>query len=162
MVFNELSWVEFLKKKANNSKSVFTGIGDDCALIKEEDKYYLISSDLFIENVHFKLKDISFLNIGRRAAARALSDIAACAGKPKFIIISAGIPSHVTSRQIKEIIKGIEETASLCGASVIGGDTSRSDKLFIDVWVMGEAKRPILRKTAKTGDIYLLQENLVS
>ena len=152
MSFNELNWVEFLKKKAKRPKSVFAGIGDDCAVIRNRGKYYLVSSDLFIENVHFKLKDISFINIGMRAASRALSDIAACAGKPKFIIISAGIPSYVTSRQMKEIMKGIEETASKCCTSVIGGDTSRSDKLFLDVWVTGEAKRPILRKTAKTGD----------
>lgn len=152
MSFSELNWVEFLKKKARGGKGIVAGIGDDCAVIKEKGRFYLISSDLFIENVHFRLKDISFINIGKRAAARAVSDIAACAGRPKFIIISAGIPSYISASQMKEIMNGVEETASKCGASVIGGDTSRAQRLFLDVWVMGDAKRPVLRKTAKADD----------
>ena len=160
MSFNELNWVEFLKKKAKRAKGIFAGIGDDCAVIKEKGKYYLISSDLFIEDVHFRLKNISFTDIGRRAAARAVSDIAACCGAPMFIIVSAGIPSFIKARQMKEIAKGIEDTASKCCASVIGGDTSRAQRLFLDIWVMGRAEKPILRKTAKTGDYVFLTGKL--
>ena len=152
MSFSELNWVEFLKKKVKRAKGIFAGIGDDCAIIKKKEKYYLISSDLFIEDVHFKLKDISFLNIGKRAAARALSDIAACAGKPKYFVVSAGIPNFITARQMKEIMRGIEETAQLFGAAVVGGDSSKMTKLMLDIWVMGETKKPILRRSAKVGD----------
>ncbi len=160
MSFNELNWIEFLKGKAKRPKGLFAGIGDDCAVIRDRGKYYLISSDLFIEDVHFKLGDISFLNIGRRAAARAVSDIAACAGRPKFVIVSAGIPDYITTNQMKKIAEGIEKTSSLCGASVAGGDTSKTSKLFLDVWVVGEAKKPILRSGAKPGDYIFITGGL--
>ena len=160
MSFNELSWVKFLKKSTKSGEGVVCGAGDDCAVIREGERYYLISSDLFIEDVHFKLKGISFLNIGKRAAARAVSDIAACAGKPRFIAVSAGIPAYISTKQMKEIMNGIDKTASLCGASVVGGDTSRTRKLFLDVWVMGEAKKPILRSSAKAGDYIFVTEKL--
>ncbi len=158
--FSELDWVRFLKKKAKKNKSILAGIGEDCAVIKEKNKYYLISSDLFIEDVHFRLKEISFLNIGKRATARAISDITACGGEPKFIIVSAGIPSYITPDSIKKIINGIENIASLCGALVIGGDTSKAKKLFLDIWVMGQTKKPILRSTARIGDYIFVTAKL--
>ncbi len=156
MSFNELSWIDFLKKRTVKNKEVFAGIGDDCAVIKGKNSYILVSTDLFVEEVHFKLKNVTFLDIGKRAVARAISDIAACGGLPRFVVVSAGIPPYVTARGMKQIMKGVVETTRLCGASVIGGDTARTDKLFLDVWVMGETKKPALRSRAKAGDYIFL------
>jgi len=152
MRFNELEWIEYLRGKTGKSKSIFFGIGDDCAVIRQRGEWYLVTSDLFIEDVHFKLEEISFLNIGKRAAARAISDIAACGGIPRFVVVSAGIPRYVTAKGMKQVMRGIAETTRLCGASVIGGDTAGTEKLFLDVWVVGKTKKPVLRSRAKAGD----------
>ncbi len=152
MRFNELEWIEYLRKRTRKSKSIFFGIGDDCAVIRQRGEWYLVTSDLFIEDVHFKLEEISFLNIGKRAVARAISDIAACGGVPAFVVVSAGIPLYVTTRQMKQVMRGIEEMAMLSGAHIVGGDTAKTERFFLDVWVMGKAKNPVLRSRAKTGD----------
>jgi len=149
---NEFDWIKFLKSKIRKTKVVLTGIGDDCAVIKLSNKYYLVSSDLFIENVHFRIKNIPYRVVGQRAIARAFSDIAACGGLPKFVGVSMGLPYYVKEKDLKEIVEGVVSTCKNYRATIIGGDTARAGKLFIDIWVIGEAKRVVLRSQAKSGD----------
>lgn len=149
---NELAWVDFLKKHTPKTKRVIAGIGEDCAVIANGKGYLLLSSDLFIENVHFKLGEISLKNLGGRAVARAFSDVIACAGIPEFLGVSIGIPSGITSRDLKSIYAGIKEYCQDLNVSFVGGDTSRAKILFMDIWVVGKAKKCILRSTARIGD----------
>jgi len=160
MRFDELNWVEFLKKNVKKSKAVTVGIGDDCAVIKNKSSFILLSSDLFIEDIHFKLKTSSFKVIGQRAVARAISDIAACCGRPKFIVISLGLPFYVNKKDLKEITKGITVACKNEKVFLVGGDTSHSEKLFLDVMVLGEVKKPILRSGACEGDYIFLSGKL--
>lgn len=148
---NEFEWIEFLRKTIKNNK-LFTGIGDDCAVISHRGEKLLISSDLSVEDVHFNLKDSSFKVIGERAVGRALSDIAACAGIPKFMIASIGLPSYIKTKDLKELAKAASSYANKFGVALIGGDTSKAKKLFIDICVLGKVSRPILRSKAKVGD----------
>ncbi len=149
---NELAWVDFLKKHTPKTKRVIAGIGEDCAVIANGKEYFLLSSDLFIENVHFKLGEISLRNLGKRAVARAFSDIIACAGIPEFLGISIGIPPYITSRNLKSIYAGIKEYCRGIKVSFVGGDTARTKSLFMDVWVVGKTKKYVLRSTARAGD----------
>ena len=152
----ELAWVDFLKKKVAKGKGVIAGIGDDCALVQAPQGKLLLKSDLFIENVHFKLGKIDYRTLGIRAVARVLSDFAACSGVPKFIGVSAGIPKNFAFRKLKSILDGILYCSKKYKFSLIGGDTSISPRLFLDVWGLGTAKKCILRSTAKTGDYIFL------
>jgi len=158
--WSELSWVEFLKTKAGKSKNVLRGIGDDCALVKLDNDKVLLKSDLFIEDIHFNLGNISFKTIGMRAVARVLSDFAACAGVPKFIGVSAGIPGYVSERNLKNILEGILILGKKYKFSLIGGDTSRAQKLFLDVWGVGVADKCILRSRAKKNDYIFVSGKL--
>ena len=151
MLFNELKWVEFLKKKTGKN-NVSSLIGDDCAVVSAGKEKLLLSSDLFIEGVHFKKGRISYKILGERAVARAISDIAACGGRPKFIGVSLGMPSYLKEKQLKDIFSGVMASVKACGAVLAGGDTAKSKQLFLDVWVVGEAEKAILRSTAKAGD----------
>jgi thiamine-monophosphate kinase len=152
MPLRELEWVDFLKEKVKKGKGVSVGIGDDCALVKVGRQNLLLKSDLFIEGVHFQLRKTNFKTIGMRAVARVLSDFAACAGMPKFIGISAGIPSYIKERHLINILAGILNYSRKYKFSLIGGDTSKSIKLFLDIWAVGEARKFIRRSTAKIGD----------
>jgi thiamine-monophosphate kinase len=128
------------------------GIGDDCALVKVAKRRLLLKSDLFIEDVHFKLRETDFRTIGIRATARVLSDFAACAGIPKFIGISVGVPAYVRENDLKEILNGVLECAKKYKFSLVGGDTSSARRLFLDIWGIGVARKYISRNNAKSGD----------
>ncbi|MBU2266259.1 MAG: thiamine-monophosphate kinase, partial [Candidatus Omnitrophica bacterium] len=130
----ELSWVDYLKRRTGKSPDVLTGIGDDCAWVRLGREKFLLKSDLFIEDVHFKLKNTSFEVIGQRAVARVLSDFAACGGWPKFIGISLGLPGHLNKKNLKLILSGVLKLAKQYKFSLVGGDTSKSSRLFLDVW----------------------------
>lgn len=152
---NEISWIEFLKREFK-SKNIFKGIGDDCAIIKKGSDFYLFTNDLFIENIHFKKGKISFQNLGKRAIARSISDIVACGGIPQFISISLGIRQDLKEKDLKKIVKGIKEFSQKYKLRILGGDTSKSSVLFLDVFAIGKAKKVILRSGAKEGDYIFL------
>jgi thiamine-monophosphate kinase len=150
---NELAWVDFLKKNVKKRGDIVRGIGDDCAVIKQaKNKYTLFSSDLFIDGVHFNSKKGSYKKFGQRAAARALSDIVACAGIPLYLGVSCGVPKTVPQSKLKSLFLGINEYCSKHKVAVIGGDTARAKNLFLDIWVIGETKKYVLRNTARDGD----------
>jgi thiamine-monophosphate kinase len=149
---NELSWIDLLKKTVTKGPGVIAGIGDDCAVVELSGAAYLLKSDLSIEGVHFSRKNMSLAAIGKRAVARVLSDFAACGGWPLYIGISAGLPAGISSAQMKQVIKGVAALEKKYSFSLVGGDTSASDKLFFDVWGVAKVKKPILRSTAKNGD----------
>ena len=104
----ELDWVQFLKKNVRKTKGVVASIGDDCAVISNKGGYLLLTSDLFVENVHFKRGEMSFRDVGRRAVARAMSDVVACGGEPKFLGVSCGMPSSVSGKDMKSVFYGVE------------------------------------------------------
>jgi len=157
---NEIKWIDYLSNRVGAAKDLLVGIGDDCAVIKVGSKKLLLKSDLSIDRVHFNRKKISFENIGKRAVARVLSDFAACGGKPKFIGVSLGAPRGLDKRYLKQILKGILKLSKQYKFSLVGGDTSSSDQLILDVWGVGSCKKPILRSGAKTGDYIFITEKL--
>ena len=148
----EIVWVDFLKRKVKNRKDVLVGIGDDCAYVKLGKERLVLKSDLFIEGVHFTRKKISLSTIGIRAVSRVLSDFAACASVPKFIGISVGIPKDMKSKDLQSILDGVIKCSKKYKFSLVGGDTSRAQKLFLDVWGVGMAKKFISRNNACIDD----------
>lgn len=159
MELKEISWIEFLKNKAPKDKDVIFGIGDDCAFVKSKDRI-LLKSDLFIEGIHFILDKIDFKTIGMRAVLRVLSDFAACGGMAKFIGLSLGKPKYLSEKNIKDIISGIVYCADRYKFSFIGGDTSKSFKLFLDIWGAGFCKKFIPRNGAKEDDYIFITDKL--
>lgn len=157
---DELAWIDYLSRKVPKNSQVLTGIGDDCAYVKLGKNKFLLKSDLFIENVHFKLKNINFETIGLRAVARVLSDFAACGGWPKFIGVSIGMPSYLKIADSKKILAGILKLAKKYKFSLIGGDSSKAKSLFLDVWGLGVTKKFISRNKAKVGDYIFITGKL--
>lgn len=158
--FNELAWVEFLKKTVTNRKDVLLGIGDDCAVVKVGKEKLLLKSDLFIEGIHFISKGADYKVIGMRAVGRVLSDFAACGGWPLFIGASLGIPKNIKFSQIKDILAGINYFAKKYKFSFIGGDTCRTKKFFLDVWGVAKVSDYVKRSSAKEGDFIFISGQL--
>ena len=157
---NELAWIDYLRKKVKPVKDLLVGIGDDCAVVKVGGQKLLLKSDLFIEDIHFNRRKISFKNIGKRAVARVLSDFAACGGEPKFIGVSLAAPKELDKKYLKQILNGILESSKEYKFGLVGGDTSNSKQLSLDVWGVGSCQKPILRSTTKVGDYIFITSKL--
>lgn len=141
----------FLADAGPDAPGVELGPGDDCALFSAD--RVAISSDLSLEGVHFRRDWIGPEEIGYRAAAAALSDLAAMAARPIGILSSVAVPAGDLPDYAVSLSVGMREAAAEVGASVLGGDVARSPgPIVLDVTVVGEATRPVLRSGARVGD----------
>ncbi len=159
----EFGLIERIKAKTRVDKSVICGIGDDAAVIKlNKNKFLLLTSDILIEDVHFKRQDATPYQVGRKALAVNISDIAAMGGIPKYALLSVGLPSNLTLDFVDRLYLGIRKLAENFKINIVGGDTSSSKKLIISVSLIGEVrnKELVTRSGAKKGDIIFVTGSL--
>ena len=150
----EFGLIKRLTRQLENDSSVIKGPGDDCAVVKFNRHYYqLLTCDMIVEGVDFKPHDKPSL-VGRKALAVSLSDIAACAGIPKYAVVALGLPKHTRVETVDEICRGMFRLAREFKVNIVGGDISRSLRLTIDVSMTGlvEKKYLVLRNGASVGD----------
>ena len=140
----------------------YINIGDDCFAYKiSDDRYGLISTDMSVEDVHFKTAWATPEQIGFKAMAGNISDISAMGGKPRFAFISIGIPDTVSENYVLSIYDGIIEAANSSGTVLSGGDTVASDKIIISISIYGESvKSPVGRNGASSGEFIYVTGNI--
>jgi thiamine-monophosphate kinase len=158
----EFGLIERIKKFVKTDSSVVKGIGDDCAVLGfSADKYLLFTCDMIVEGVDFTRRDAPYF-IGRKAIASSISDIAACGGQPHCCLVSLGMPKKTSVETIDKIYKGIIFFSRKYNINIVGGDISRSEKIIIDVSMLGivEKKYLALRNGAKRGDIVFVTGEL--
>jgi thiamine-monophosphate kinase len=133
-------------------------IGDDAAAIElPGGKFLLVTTDVLMEGVHFRLCWGDIFALGWKALEQNLSDIAAMGGVPTHAVIGLAIPPGWDQENAFELYQGIAECARTAGVDVVGGDTITSaGPLTISVTVLGETSRPVTRYGACPGDaIYI-------
>lgn len=158
----EFGLIDRIRKLIKTDASVVKGSGDDCAVLKfDRYRYQLFTCDMIVENTDFTLKDGPYF-IGRKSLAVSISDIAACAGLPKYCLVSLGIPADTSVEFIDKIIKGMLSLVKKYNINLVGGDLSRAKELTIDVSLLGvvEKKNLVLRSGAKIGDIIFVTGEL--
>ncbi|OGP74022.1 MAG: thiamine-phosphate kinase [Deltaproteobacteria bacterium RBG_16_49_23] len=130
------------------------GIGDDAAVVESGKKALLITTDILIEDIHFERSWTDPFRLGKKALAVNLSDIAAMGGIPKYFLISIGLPKHLSFSFISLFYRGLKDAARRFGVDLIGGDTSLSRKIIINICLIGEGKKGnlLFRNGAKIGD----------
>ncbi len=151
----EFGLIKRFSRLIKTDSSVIKGSGDDCAVLKlDKNKYQLLTCDMLVEGVDFTLWDNPYL-IGRKAIAVSLSDIAACCGAPRHCLISLGLPKKTALKYLDRIFKGMLDIAREYRVNIVGGDLSRSNKIVIDVAMLGEVEKKhlVLRSNACPGDI---------
>jgi thiamine-monophosphate kinase len=112
----------------------------------------VVTQDVLVEGVHFRLDWISWLDLGFRAAAVNLSDLAASGAEPEGLVVTLAAPSDTAVADVLELYEGIVEA----GTPVIGGDTSAGDRLVLSVTAIGTSARVPGRAGAQPGDILVL------
>lgn len=139
-----------------SSKFIRLGIGDDAAVLQPSPGCeLLLTSDLLVENTHFDLKTCSPWELGAKALAASLSDIASMGGLPKAYGVSLAIPKGLKPDFFKSLYAGMRAWGQSYGAELAGGDTtSTKGPLVIDVFMLGEVEkgRALLRNRAKPGN----------
>ena len=159
----EFRFIDRIAPLLPSSPTVIEGIGDDCAVLQVGDRRLLVSCDLFLEDVHFRRANTAPEDIGWKAAAAALSDIAAMGGLPLFLLISLAAPADTGANLLESIYKGIAAAAASCNAAIVGGDTTRSAQgIVIDVIVLGEPSclKYLTRSGAANGDLLVVTGRL--
>jgi thiamine-monophosphate kinase len=145
-------------------RSLRVGIGDDTCVWSPAPGFDLLATaDLLIEKNHFSLKTTTPWQLGAKALAASLSDIAAKGGLPRFHLVSLSIPrrngrKELDSRFFDELYAGMQAWGSAYGSVLAGGDTTASPgPLVVDVMCLGEVERgrAILRSGARPGDLLL-------
>jgi thiamine-monophosphate kinase len=142
------------KWMATSDPAIIMGMGDDVAVIGMGGKVLLVTTDILIEDVHFKRAWIDPYHLGKKALAVNLSDIAAMGGIPKYFLISLGLPKDLPLSFVTSFYRGLKDGARRFRMDLIGGDTSVSRKIIINICVLGEGRKGdlLFRNGARVGD----------
>jgi thiamine-monophosphate kinase len=127
-------------------------IGDDTATLVEGEGALVVSTDASVEGVHFRRDWLTLREIGWRATASALSDLAACAATPAGVLAAVVVPNGSSEAELVELMAGVGMASARAGARVIGGDLSAGAQWMVAITVLGRAVRSISRAGARAGD----------
>ncbi len=151
----EFAKIEEIKKILGTetfSSGVEVGIGDDAAVVEGSGRL-LLCTDAFVEGTHFDFSFIEPVELGHKALAATLSDIAAMNGKPRYLLLSIAVTPSAPSDFLNSFYRGARALCAKHSVSIVGGDlTSSQHGVFIDVVGVGQVEKPILRSGARPGD----------
>jgi thiamine-monophosphate kinase len=131
------------------------GIGDDAAVLGTPSGSVVAAVDLLLEGRHFRRDWSSAYDIGVKAAARSLADIAAMGAVNTALLVALAVPGDLPARWPLDLADGLAAEATRAGAGIIGGDTARADSVLLSVTALGDlaGRRPLLRSGARPGDV---------
>ena len=140
---------------ASMNRAVKIGIGDDCAILRVKPGHeLLVTTDLCIENVHFRRAWHPAQAVGHRCLTRGLSDVAAMGGEPLACFLSLGLPADLPQSWVRSFLRGLLALARRHNVQLAGGDVSSAPQITADIIVIGQvpAGTGILRSGASPGD----------
>jgi thiamine-monophosphate kinase len=140
---SELALIDRIRTRAAPGSGVVLGIGDDCAVVRPRGaaEDWLYTTDLLIEGTHFLRATHNAVDVGWKAVARGLSDIAAMGGTPRFCLLSLALGDWVDTRWVDGFYRGLLRLAESSGAALIGGDVARHPHVICDIVVAGTVPR---------------------
>lgn len=136
------------------SEGIVKGPGDDAAVVRAPDgERLVISTDMAVEEVHFRRAWLRWRAVGRRATGAALSDLAAMAAAPLGVLLSAALPPELDRDVLEEVGRGLGDCLSEHGGVLLGGDLTRSPgPVVLDLVAVGSARAPVGRDGARAGE----------
>jgi thiamine-monophosphate kinase len=147
---DELRFVAALQKKFPFRHGL--GIGDDASVVRCGRTFQLISTDLLIEDIHFRLHDATAAELAEKALAVNISDIAAMGGRAQYFYLGLGFPDGLPGGYLRAFFSGLDRAAKKWRVELAGGDYSRSAKMVIAITIVGAGAHPVRRSGARPGD----------
>jgi thiamine-monophosphate kinase len=134
---------------------VLLGPGDDAAVIGAPDGRVVVTTDLLIEGRHFRRDWSGGYDIGRKAAAQNLADVAAMGARPTSIVVGLGLPPDLPAAWADAFADGLRDECAQVGASVAGGDIVRAEGVVVGVTALGDlgGRPPVTRAGARPGQV---------
>ncbi|WP_262281453.1 thiamine-phosphate kinase [Micromonospora sp. MA102] len=154
----EFGLIDRVTARLAQGESVLLGPGDDGAVVAAPDRRVVASTDVLVEGRHFRRDWSGARDVGRRAAAANLADIAAMGATPTALLVALCMPADLDPAWAEELADGLGAEAALVGASVVGGDMSASPTLTVAVTALGDlgGRPPVVRSGARPGDVVAL------
>ncbi|MER5704821.1 thiamine-phosphate kinase [Micromonospora sp. NPDC002296] len=154
----EFGLIDRVTARLPQGAACLLGPGDDAAVLVAPDARVVASTDVLVEGRHFRRDWSSARDVGHRAAAANLADIAAMGGTPTALLVALCMPADLDPTWAEELADGLAAEAATVGASVVGGDMSASPTLTIAVTALGDlgGLAPVVRSGARAGDVLAL------
>jgi len=144
-------------------EGVVVGIGDDTAALRlSGNRLLLATCDIQLEGHHFLRDKITPQQLGRKALAINLSDIASMGGRPRYALVSLGLPKDLAVSWVDALYDGLQEEAARFSTSIVGGNITGSPLILVDITLFGEVEedRLLRRSGARVGDRLLVTGTL--
>ena len=150
------------KMAAGRDERLIIGIGDDAAAWQGDASIQLATVDSFIQDVHYPSGAVPWPEIGTKALAVNLSDIAAMGGLPRYALVSLALPSQTELDDVTALYTGLLEMAKKYGVTVVGGDISQAPLVVVSITVLGSSpqQKILTRASARPGDIIAVTGHL--
>ncbi|WP_166351864.1 thiamine-phosphate kinase [Phytoactinopolyspora limicola] len=151
----EFGLIDALTARFPQSPPVTVGPGDDAAVVGAGDGRVVVTTDLLVEGRHFRRDWSAAYDVGRKAAAQNLSDVAAMGARPTAITFGLGAPAELEAAWVLELADGLRDECAQVGASVAGGDVVGADSIVVAITALGDldGRDPVLRSGARPGDV---------
>ena len=151
----EFGLIAELSARLPRDPRTLVGIGDDAAVLAAPDGRVVASTDFLLEGRHFRRDWSSAHDVGRKAAARSLIDVAAMGAVPTGLLVALAAPPDLPVSWARGLAEGLAAECARAGASVVGGDTARADSILLATTVLGDlaGRAPVLRSGAAPGDV---------
>ncbi|GAA4530151.1 thiamine-phosphate kinase [Amycolatopsis samaneae] len=158
----EFALIDAVTAGRRQPAATLLGPGDDAAVLAAPDGRVVASTDVLVHGVHFRLDWSSPEQVGRKAAAVNLADIAAMGAHPTSLLVGIACPPDTPTEVITELAKGMWAEAERAGIGVSGGDMVRADQLVVSVTALGDlgGRAPVTRSGARPGDVVAVCGNL--
>lgn len=151
----EFALIEAMTAGLAGGPDVLLGPGDDAALVVAGDGRVVVSTDLLVQDRHFRLAAVEPRDLGHKAAAVAMADIAAMGAVPTALLLGLGLPGRTEADWVLELMAGIGAECAAAGARIVGGDTTGADLVVLALTVLGDlGGRPaVTRGGARPGEV---------
>lgn len=157
----EFGFLRRLLPRLSREGDVLIAAGDDCALVRIGSRRLLLTTDALVENVHFRPGWLRPEQLGRKAYLVNASDVAAMGGRPRFALVSAGVPAGFSERDLERLHEGLIAAARETGALLVGGNLARAQALFVSVTLVADSPpRPVKRTGARPGHLLFVTGQL--
>lgn len=162
----EFTLIEHLARLAPRfSADLVQGIGDDAAVLRmapQPAPFLLVTTDMLVENQHFRVDWSAPEQIGFKAAESNVSDIAAMGGTPTWMFVALALPRSITLEWVESLYRGIARSCDRCRITLAGGDTSQGEHITISITLLGSVtpEKLCLRSHARVGDLLVVTGTL--